>query len=86
MAYTRGIVGMAKAMDEPAGMSGSQFFVVTARDAALPPVYALLGRVRAGMDTVDRIEALGPRRSLDGRPRRPVVISRATLHVESDGR
>jgi peptidyl-prolyl cis-trans isomerase B (cyclophilin B) len=80
LAYTRGIVGMAKAADEPDGASGSQFFIVTARDAELPLEYALLGRVRAGMDTVDRIEALGPRRgAADGPPRRPVAISRATL-------
>jgi cyclophilin family peptidyl-prolyl cis-trans isomerase len=85
LAYTRGIVGMAKSADEPDGMSGSQFFIVTARDARLPPAYALLGRVRAGMDTVDRIEALGPRRSADGPPRRPIVISRATLRVGPDG-
>ena len=82
LAYTRGIVGMAKVADEPDGMSGSQFFIVTARDAMLPPQYALLGRVRAGMDTVDRIEAVGVRhRAADGPPRRPVIISRATLQL-----
>ncbi len=85
LAYTRGIVGMAKTVNEPDGTSGSQFFIVTARDAMLPPQYALLGRVRAGMDTVDRIEAVGVRhRPADGPPRRPVVISRATLQVGSD--
>ena len=37
---------MAKTQDEPAGASGSQFFVVTGDGAAsLPPDYALLGKV-----------------------------------------
>ena len=35
---------MAKTAFEPPGRSGSQFFVVTAADAGLPPDYALLGR------------------------------------------
>jgi peptidyl-prolyl cis-trans isomerase B (cyclophilin B) len=84
--YTRGIIGMARAVDEPDGASGSQFFIVTARDAALPPTYALLGRVTAGMDAVDRIEALGPRGRLnDGPPRRPVVIRRALLRIGPGG-
>ena len=46
---------MAKGQDEPAGASGSQFFVVTAEDAGLPPDYALLGKVTAGQDVVDKI-------------------------------
>ena len=43
--YTRGIVGMARTASEPEGASGSQFFIVTARNAQLPPAYAWLGRV-----------------------------------------
>ncbi len=80
--YTRGIVGMARAESEPDGASGSQFFIVTARDAQLPPMYAWLGRVVKGMDTVDRIEALSRRGRSDGPPRRPVVIEHATLRVD----
>jgi peptidyl-prolyl cis-trans isomerase B (cyclophilin B) len=53
--YTKGIVAMAKTQDEPAGTSGSQFFVVTANDAQLPPDYALLGKVTSGQDVVDKI-------------------------------
>jgi peptidyl-prolyl cis-trans isomerase B (cyclophilin B) len=53
--YTRGVVAMAKTQTEPAGTSGSQFFVVTAEDAGLPPDYALLGRVTKGEDVVDTI-------------------------------
>jgi cyclophilin family peptidyl-prolyl cis-trans isomerase len=84
--YTRGIVGMARTAREAEGASGSQFFIVTAQHAQLPPTYAWLGRVVKGMDTVDRIEALGSRRRADGPPRRPVVIRRATLRVEHRAR
>jgi peptidyl-prolyl cis-trans isomerase B (cyclophilin B) len=85
--YTRGVVAMARSASEPAGASGSQFFIVTARDSELEPTWALLGRVVAGMETVDRIEALGPRgrHSGDGPPRRPIVIRRALLRVRSGG-
>jgi peptidyl-prolyl cis-trans isomerase B (cyclophilin B) len=53
--YEKGVVAMAKTGAEPAGTSGSQFFVVTAEDAGLPPDYALLGTVTAGQDVVDKI-------------------------------
>jgi peptidyl-prolyl cis-trans isomerase B (cyclophilin B) len=53
--YTKGVVAMAKTGTEPAGTSGSQFFVVTAEDAELPPDYALLGKVTSGQDVVDKI-------------------------------
>jgi cyclophilin family peptidyl-prolyl cis-trans isomerase len=53
--YTKGVVAMAKTGAEPAGTSGSQFFVVTADDAQLPPDYALLGKVTSGQDVVDKI-------------------------------
>ena len=53
--YTHGVVAMAKTAAEPAGTAGSQFFVVTAQDAGLPPDYAILGRVTDGIDVVDRI-------------------------------
>jgi peptidyl-prolyl cis-trans isomerase B (cyclophilin B) len=53
--YEKGVVAMAKTGAEPAGTSGSQFFVVTAEDAQLPPDYALLGKVTSGQDVVDKI-------------------------------
>lgn len=59
LAYTKGIVAMAKSSADPPGRSGSQFFVVTAPDAGLPPEYALLGKVSKGYSTVARIEKLG---------------------------
>jgi len=71
-AYTRGVVAMAKAPTEPAGTSGSQFFVVTAEDARLPPDYAIVGRVTSGYDTVKRIDALGSVET--ERPSQPVVV------------
>jgi cyclophilin family peptidyl-prolyl cis-trans isomerase len=77
--YTRGTVAMAKTEADPPGVSGSQFFVVTAPDAGLPPDYALVGRVSAGMDVVDRIDAL--RTDASDRPQPPVVIEKATLQA-----
>jgi peptidyl-prolyl cis-trans isomerase B (cyclophilin B) len=74
--YTEGVVAMAKAGDEAAGTSGSQFFVVTAPDSGLPPDYAVIGTVTAGMEAVKRIESLG---SPTEEPQRPVVINKATF-------
>jgi cyclophilin family peptidyl-prolyl cis-trans isomerase len=72
--YTEGVVAMAKTQDEPAGTSGSQFFVVTGPDAEqLPPDYALLGKVTGGQDVVARIGAIvtDPRTDL---PEEPVEL------------
>ena len=57
LVYEEGVVAMAKMQVEPAGTSGSQFFVVTQHSDVLPPDYALLGRVTSGMDVVERIAA-----------------------------
>jgi peptidyl-prolyl cis-trans isomerase B (cyclophilin B) len=73
--YTKGTVAMAKAAVEPAGRSGSQFFVVVGADAGLPPQYAVLGHLSSGQDVVRRIASLGDPESGDrGTPRAPVVI------------
>ena len=78
--YTRGTVAMAKTAIEPPGRSGSQFFVVTAADAGLPPEYALLGEVSSGEDVVDRIAKLGDPASGDaGTPLATVVIRKITV-------
>jgi peptidyl-prolyl cis-trans isomerase B (cyclophilin B) len=79
--YTRGVVAMAKTPVEPAGTSGSQFFVVTEADAGLPPDYAVLGKVVGSEATIDAISSqadpsLGPD---GGEPVSPVVIERITL-------
>lgn len=76
--YTRGVVAMAKAGDEPAGTSGSQFFVVTGDDTGLTPDYAIVGKVTKGMDTVDAISAVGSAGPPNDTPLSPVVIDRAT--------
>jgi peptidyl-prolyl cis-trans isomerase B (cyclophilin B) len=72
LAYTNGVVAMAKTQSEAPGTSGSQFFVVTAEDAQLPPDYALLGKVTKGMEVVDKISAV-PTTS-DQQPAEPIVI------------
>jgi len=76
LAYTKGIVAMAKSQVEPPGRSGSQFYVVTGADAGLPPDYALVGEVTEGMDTVEAIDALGTP-GADGPPTQTVVIDSA---------
>jgi cyclophilin family peptidyl-prolyl cis-trans isomerase len=68
--YTKGVVAMAKSSAEPPGTSGSQFFVVTSPDAGLPPEYALVGKVTEGLDVVETIGKLGPRRARPSRLRR----------------
>lgn len=78
LAYTEGIVAMAKTEAEPPGRSGSQFFVAVAADVGLTPDYALVGQVSEGMDVVRAISELAPDGG-DGEPSEPVVIERATL-------
>ena len=70
--YVKGVVAMAKGGNEPPGASGSQWFVVTAEDAQLPPDYALLGKVTEGQDVVDKIGAVPT--TPDEQPTDPVVI------------
>ncbi len=77
--YTRGTVAMAKTATDPAGASGSQFFIVTATDTELPPQYALVGRVVGSMAGVNAIASLATNPPQDGQPIHPVVISQATL-------
>lgn len=76
-AYTRGVVAMAKTGAEPAGTSGSQFFVVTGEDTGLPPDYAIVGKVTSGMDAVERIAAVGSSGPPADTPLQPVVIEKA---------
>jgi peptidyl-prolyl cis-trans isomerase B (cyclophilin B) len=78
LAYTEGIVAMAKTSAEPPGRSGSQFYVVTGPDAGLPPDYALVGEVVEGEEVITAIEDLGPPGG-DAPPSEPVIIERATL-------
>jgi peptidyl-prolyl cis-trans isomerase B (cyclophilin B) len=77
--YTHGVVAMAKSPTQAPGTSGSQFFVVTAPDARLPPEYAVLGRVVAGLAVVDRIGRLGD--PATEKPTQTVRIEQATVSV-----
>jgi peptidyl-prolyl cis-trans isomerase B (cyclophilin B) len=80
--YTLGVVAMAKTGAEPRGTSGSQFFVVTAQDAQLPPDYAVLGTIAKGQAVVSKIGQLGdPSSGGQGIPTETVEIEKATLTV-----
>jgi cyclophilin family peptidyl-prolyl cis-trans isomerase len=76
--YTHGVVAMAKTSVEAPGTAGSQFFVVTAKDAGLTPDYAIIGKVTKGLDVVDRIGKLGDQNE---QPTRVVEIEHATVSV-----
>jgi cyclophilin family peptidyl-prolyl cis-trans isomerase len=75
--YSEGVVAMGRKETDRPGTSGSQFFVVTATSAPLDPTYAVLGRVKDGLDVVHRIEAqpVDP----NDRPLQPVVIDRIRI-------
>jgi peptidyl-prolyl cis-trans isomerase B (cyclophilin B) len=76
LAYTKGVVAMAKSSAEPPGRSGSQFFVVLSADAGLPPEYALVGKVDEGLDVVERIGDLGTPAE---QPKQTVLIEKITI-------
>jgi len=77
--YTKGVVAMAKTGDEPAGTSGSQFFIVTGEGAAsLPPDYAYLGEVTKGMDVAEKIGGIQADPN-SGQPAAQVVIKSVTV-------
>jgi peptidyl-prolyl cis-trans isomerase B (cyclophilin B) len=76
LAYSKGVVAMAKSPVEPPGRSGSQFFIITAAAANLGPDYALLGRVDRGMSVVERIGRLG---TPSQAPSQTVLIERVAI-------
>ena len=77
--YEKGLVAMAKAGNEPAGTSGSQFFVVSADGVQLPPEYAVLGRVTDGLAVVEKIGELGDPNDPSGKPTEEVDIEKMEL-------
>jgi len=77
LAYTKGVVAMAKTSAEPPGRSGSQFFVVLSADAGLPPEYALVGKVDKGFDVVERIGKLGNPET--EKPKQTVLIEKISV-------
>ena len=76
LAYTKGIVAMAKSSAEPPGTSGSQFYVVTGADAGLPPEYALVGKVDKGLDVV---ELIGEEGTSAEKPKQTILIEKITI-------
>jgi cyclophilin family peptidyl-prolyl cis-trans isomerase len=72
--YRRYAVAMAKSPTQPPGSSGSQFFIVTAADAGLPPEYAILGKVVGDKHAVKRIAGVPTDPGLEA-PLDPVVMS-----------
>jgi peptidyl-prolyl cis-trans isomerase B (cyclophilin B) len=77
--YEKGLVAMAKTQTDPAGTSGSQFFVVTSDGVTLPPDYAVLGHVTDGMDVVEKIGKLGNPADPSGTPTEKVTIDKMEL-------
>jgi len=77
-AYTHGVVAMAKTATEPAGTAGSQFFIVTVRNAGLPPDYAIIGKVVKGLPIVDHIGTLG---DASQQPTQVVEIQQASVKI-----
>jgi cyclophilin family peptidyl-prolyl cis-trans isomerase len=88
--YPKGTVAMAKAGSDPAGASGSQFFIVPGDGAATlngtpaqPALYALLGRVTEGLEVLVKIEA----RPRNGeRPVDPISIVTITVKEAAKSR
>jgi peptidyl-prolyl cis-trans isomerase B (cyclophilin B) len=79
LTYDEGVVAMAKTGDEPAGTSGSQFFIVTGAGAAsLTPDYALLGKVTKGMDVASKIGGIQADPN-SGQPAATVIIKSVTV-------
>jgi len=76
--YVHGVVAMAKTSAEAPGTSGSQFFVVTAANANLPPDYAIIGTVTKGLGVVDLIGRHGNASEL---PTMLIEIEQATVAV-----
>ena len=67
---------MAKSSTEPPGTSGSQFYVVTGPTQALPPEYALVGKVTKGLDVVERSANWA---TPEEKPKQPVVIEKMSI-------
>jgi cyclophilin family peptidyl-prolyl cis-trans isomerase len=77
--YVQGVVAMAKTAVQPAGASGSQFFIVTGANAGLPPQYALVGKIVSGQAVVNAIGSLPTNAAQMPTP--PVVMTRVTVTV-----
>jgi cyclophilin family peptidyl-prolyl cis-trans isomerase len=78
-AYTRGVMAMAKTLEEPPGTAGSQFFIVTGDDVGLPPDYAIVGEVTDGLAVVEEIGQRGD--TATEQPSIPIVVSGVTVET-----
>ena len=79
LSYTKGTVAMANAGPNT---NGSQFFIVHAADAPLPPNYTIFGRVRDELDTLDKIAntPVGPARGGErSKPQKDVTLQSVTI-------
>jgi cyclophilin family peptidyl-prolyl cis-trans isomerase len=74
--YLHGTVAMAKTQTDPSGTAGSQFFVVTAANAGLPPIYAVIGHVVSGIAVVDKIGTFG---NAQEQPTKRIVVQSITI-------
>ena len=72
--YPQGTLAMANAGPNT---NGSQFFIVTANPAPLPPAYTVFGKVISGMDVAMKIEAV--KTGVNDRPVTDVIITSITL-------
>ncbi|MDA1217942.1 MAG: peptidylprolyl isomerase [Chloroflexi bacterium] len=78
-AYSKGTLAMANAGPDT---NGSQFFIVHAADAGLPPNYTIFGEVTSGLDTLDAIAAAPVKVSPRGEPSvplEPIIIERIEI-------
>jgi peptidyl-prolyl cis-trans isomerase B (cyclophilin B) len=80
--YVKGLVAMAKSGPDPAGTSGSQFFVVTGENVGLPPDYAVRGQVTDGLDVVEQIGRLGDANDPSGAPTERIEIKSMQLKAQ----
>ncbi len=84
--YRRGSVAMAHG---PARDSNTSILFVCVRDAGLPPVYTVFGRVSRGMETIDRIgsaDVVASDGARGGRPRNDIMITRITICTQNGTR
>lgn len=73
--YPRGTVAMANGGP---GTNGSQFFLVY-KDSPLGPAYTPFGRITKGLDVLDTVARSGSTPVSDGKPNKPVTITKATV-------
>jgi peptidyl-prolyl cis-trans isomerase B (cyclophilin B) len=78
--HVKGVLSMARSQDP--NSAGSQFFICHGEARFLDRQYTAFGRLKAGMDTLDKI-ANAPvvsHRGESSKPVNPVKITKATVH------